>query len=76
MPDTPRYEIVRGGTPTDEQLAALTVALTPVAPGPADAPTRPPAPAWARAAVLEHTGGRAAVSPADLAGLERTAGRI
>jgi hypothetical protein len=30
-PDAPRYVITGGGTPTPEQLAAVTVALTPVA---------------------------------------------
>jgi hypothetical protein len=58
-----RIEVVGGGSPTDEQLAATVVALTPVAvvdDGPA------PAPAWARAALLEGVGGRRPARPSDL----------
>jgi hypothetical protein len=30
-PPPPRYVVVRGGTPSDEEIAALTIALMPVA---------------------------------------------
>ena len=68
--ETPRYRIVGGGTPTPEQLAAVVVALTPVAVAddattPAEAPTRPSG--WRRAALLEAVGSRVFSSPADLA---------
>ena len=64
--------VVGGGQPTDEQLAALLVALTPA---PAAAPPSPAATAtgtrttmaaWSRAALIEGVGGAAAARPADL----------
>jgi hypothetical protein len=71
---TPRYTVTAGGTPTPEQLAALVVALTPVAvPEPEDevdaaglgagAPSN-----WAHAALLEGVGHRTFVALPDLAG--------
>lgn len=59
-----RIEVVGGGTPTDAELAALVVALTPVATG--DGPRSPQVPAWARAALLENVGGRRPSRPSDL----------
>lgn len=64
----PRYELVGGGTPTPEQLAALVVALTPVpvadeAPAARSASTTP---RWLRAALLEGVGDRRFASPGDL----------
>lgn len=62
----PRFLITRGGTPTAEQLAALTIALSGPAPQPDAAPARPPdRPGWARAALLEGLGHRPLVSPVD-----------
>lgn len=60
-----RIEVVGGGTATPEQLAALVVALTPVAAADGDGDRR--APAWARAGLLENVGGMRVASPADLA---------
>ena len=67
-PDLPRYVITGGGTPTPEQLAAVTVALTPVAVAVEDdaAPTDGLAP-WARAGLLESIGHRRFVAMPDLA---------
>jgi len=68
-PDTPRYVITGGGTPTPEQLAAVTVALTPVAVAVEDetaAPAGGLAP-WARAGLLESIGHRRFVAMPDLA---------
>lgn len=72
-----RIEVTQGGEPSAEQLAALVVALTPVQVRHAGEGASEPArtPAWARAALLEGAGGRAAVDPGDLQRLERTAGR-
>jgi hypothetical protein len=68
-----RVEIVGGGSPTAQQLAALVVALTPV---PVEVPSDVGAdvgpgrlPAWTRAALHEGLGGRRVVRPGDLAGL-------
>ena len=63
--DTPRYVVVGGGSPTAEQLAALTVALTPVA-VPAGERTIEPS-GWLRAALLEGVGHGPFASPAELA---------
>lgn len=60
---------VLDGHPTPEELAAVVVALTPVAAAPpATAESAATAvPAWTRAALLEGVGGGPAVaSPADL----------
>lgn len=68
-PDAPRYVITGGGTPTPEQLAAVAVALTPVAvaveavavdAGGGLAP-------WARAGLLESIGHRRFVAMPDIA---------
>lgn len=64
-PDAPRYVVVGGGRPTPEQLAALTVALTPTAVPDQAPPDRPGG--WARAALLEGVGARPFASPAELA---------
>ena len=60
-----RIEVVGGGSATPEQLAALVVALTPVAVADDETVHRPPA--WARAALMENIGGMRVASPADLA---------
>jgi hypothetical protein len=68
-PDAPRYVITGGGTPTPEQLAAVTVALTPVAVVVDDEVAGPDdglAP-WARAGLLESVGHRRFVAMPDLA---------
>jgi hypothetical protein len=61
VPD--RFVVVTGGRPSDEELAALVVALTPSAP---HEPSERPVPAWSRAALLEGTGSLAITRPADL----------
>lgn len=68
-PDTPRYVITGGGDPTPEQLAAIVVALTPVAAPPQDddGPTSGAASHWAHAAILEGVGHRTFVAMPDLA---------
>ena len=55
------------GSPTDGEIAAVVVALTPAAAG-ADAPGVSPTtlPAWARAALLEGTGGARVHAPDEL----------
>lgn len=70
-PDTPRYVITGGGTPTPEQLAALAVAMTPVVAadeGDEEAPTSGARTNWAHAALLEGVGHRTFVAMPDLAG--------
>ena len=68
-PDTPRYVITGGGTPTVEQLAALAVAMTPVAVEVEDdGPSSGAASHWAHAALLEGVGHRTFVAAPDLAG--------
>jgi hypothetical protein len=59
-------QLVGGGEPTPEELAAVLVALTPVG-GDDGGDGSPATPAWTRAAMLEGIGGRPAASPADLA---------
>jgi len=70
-PAAPRYVIVAGGEPDAATLAALVVALTPVAvaPNATDEPEdrRQRTPAWATAALLEGIGGGPFVSADDLA---------
>ncbi|MFA9433024.1 acyl-CoA carboxylase epsilon subunit [Egicoccus sp. AB-alg2] len=67
-----RIEVLHGA-PSPEELAALVVALTPVASTPAadEAPggegRQVRVPAWTRAALLEGVGGSLAVRPTDLA---------
>lgn len=63
--DQPRYVIVGGGRPTPEELAALIVALAPVAMEHNDRGATPSG--WTRAALLEGVGERAFASPAELA---------
>lgn len=60
-----RIEVVGGGVATAEQLAAVVVALTPVA-GPDEDAAVSDVPAWARAGLLENVGGRRVASRADL----------
>ncbi len=69
-PEEPRYVITGGGTPTPEQLAALAVAMTPVAVPDEDAGTPPSGAAsnWAHAALMEGVGHRTFVAMPDLAG--------
>lgn len=67
-PDTPRYVVTGGGEPTPEQLAALAVAMTPVAvPADDDGPASGAASAWAHAALMEGVGHRTFVAMPDLA---------
>lgn len=61
--DTPRYVVVGGGEPSAEQLAALTVALTPVV---VVGESTPEPSGWVRAGLLEAVGGRPFASPAEL----------
>lgn len=49
----PRYRIVAGGMPSPEELAALTIALTPVAVRPDDGRRVGPSEGWLRAALHE-----------------------
>lgn len=65
-PDTPRYVITGGGTPSAEQLAALAVAMTPVVVEDADTPTGPPGGNWQAAAIREGVGHRTFVALPDL----------
>jgi hypothetical protein len=60
---TVRIEVVAGGEPTPEQLAALVVALTPVEV--MEVPSSPASP-WRRAALHEGVGARPATCPADV----------
>lgn len=62
-----RIEVVGGGRPSDEQLAALAVALTPVGGQPPPPAVGDGVPAWARAALLEGVGLRTPTRPSDLA---------
>lgn len=63
-----RLEVVAGGDPSDAELAALVIALTPVAAPPPAAGRADVArtPAWARAALLEGVGHRPPIRPSDL----------
>ena len=61
---TPRYEIVGGGDPTPEELAAIVVALTPVAVEADGSDDRPSG--WERAAVWEAVGRRNFTSADDI----------
>ena len=62
-PPAARLEIVAGGVPTDAELAAIVVALTPSGD---DGEAETQMPAWARAALLENVGGRRPARPSDL----------
>lgn len=61
-----RYEIVRGGTPSPEELAALVVALTPVAAPPGEDGGTTERSGWLRAALREGVGQRSFVSADDV----------
>ena len=63
--ETPRYVVAGGGTPTGEQMAAIAVALTPVAVVTDDGTEAEP-PAWLRAALHEGVGGRPMATAEDL----------
>lgn len=60
---TTRFEITGGGEPSPEELAALVIALTPVAVD-GDGPAAPPG--WLRASLHEGVGARPAVAPGDV----------
>jgi hypothetical protein len=62
-----RLVVTAGGTPTDEELAALTVVLTAGFGAAPAAAVQPPA--WARAALLEGVGGPLVDEPAKLRSL-------
>lgn len=65
-PRPPDIAVTAGGEPTAEQVAALVIALTPVAgPGQDDAQDTIPR-GWRRAALIEGVGGRPSVSLPDL----------
>ena len=66
--DTPRYVITAGGTPTPEQLAALAIAMTPVAVEDGRTSTGPPGGNWQSAAIREGVGHRTFVALPDLQG--------
>lgn len=67
-----RYLVVGGGVPSPEQLAALTVALTPVVVAEPEPPApRPATPPWALAAIHEATGGPPLAAAPDLQRLRR-----
>ncbi len=68
VPDLPRYRIVGGGEPTPEQLAALAIALTPVARADDGAPAADATSRWALAALREGVGHRTFVAAPDLDG--------
>jgi hypothetical protein len=62
-----RIEILGGGEVDDAELAALVIALTPVAvPTGRDDHGRDALPPWARAGLLENIGGRRPSRPSDL----------
>jgi hypothetical protein len=61
--------IDRGGDPSPEELAALTVALTALGAAAAGPAADPLPPAWTRAALLEGVGARIVAAPGDLPGL-------
>jgi hypothetical protein len=60
-----RLEVVGGGDPTAEELAAIVVALTPAGRGSSDV-DRLTVPAWTAAALTEGVGGPAISRPSDL----------
>lgn len=65
-PRAPDIVVTGGGTPTSEQLAAVVIALTPVAvPDRDEAPDTVPR-GWRRAALIEGVGGRPSASLPDL----------
>lgn len=67
---TSRIEFIRGGVPSDAEIAAVVLALTPVPVAvdestDGDDPVLGPAP-WALAGLREGLGGRPAAAPSDL----------
>ncbi|MDX1659481.1 MAG: acyl-CoA carboxylase epsilon subunit [Nitriliruptorales bacterium] len=63
---TPRYEIVSGGQPSAEELAAIVVALTPVAVDMDDTDDTERPSGWQRAAIWEAVGRRNFTSADDI----------
>ena len=63
-PRTPSIVVTGGGEPTPEQLAAVVIALTPVADGDEGDDDVPRG--WRRAALIEGVGGRPSASLPDL----------
>jgi hypothetical protein len=62
-----RIDVVGGGRASAEQLAALVVALTPVAGAVTETADRPPSPpAWTAAALREGVGRATVLRPSDL----------
>ena len=59
------FAVTGGGEPSAEELAAITIALTPVA-GDDEADDGTQASGWRRAALVEGVGGRNAASLPDL----------
>lgn len=67
--DPALVEIIAGGEPSPEEIAALVIALTPVPPADGGAEVAGGPAAWHRAALLEGIGNAAPIhSAADLAG--------
>ena len=66
IPRTPDIVVTGGGEPTPEQLAALAIALTPVAGDDGDAAPDNVPRGWRRAALIEGVGGRPSASLPDL----------
>lgn len=64
-PQSPSIVVTGGGDPTPEQLAALVIALTPVAGDGDGEPDNVPR-GWRRAALIEGVGGRPSASLPDL----------
>ena len=64
-PTAPDIVVTGGGEPTPEQVAALVIALTPVAADGEAAPDDVPR-GWRRAALIEGVGGRPSASLPDL----------
>ena len=62
---TPRYEIVGGGEPSAAELAAIVLALTPVAVE-TDEPSDEEPSGWQRAAIWEAVGRRNFTSADDI----------
>lgn len=60
-----RIEVTHGGELSDEEVAAVVIALTPVDGGDVERDARPPS--WRRAAIIEGLGGRPVSSAWDLA---------
>lgn len=60
------FAVTGGGEPSDEELAAITVALTPVVVEAADGGRDDVPRGWNRAALIEGVGGRPSASLPDL----------